>query len=116
MSLCGAADAGEEPGVAHAAQPLVPRPSHPDALFVPRADGALKVDAPPLAGGIEVERAERNRDLEGPSDLAAGGARVPDAVPFPVLAVDPEQRVSHETRRVHLEEVARASVEERVDR
>ena len=43
-------------------------------------------------------------------------ARVPDAVPLPVVAVDAEERIGHQPRRVHLEEVAGPRVEEGVDR
>ena len=63
------------PGVRHPAQPLVARPSRPDALLVLAPDGALKVDAPGVAVRIEVQRAERNLDLDRPADLAAAGAR-----------------------------------------
>ena len=65
--------------------------------------------------GIEVQRAERNLDLEGPADLAAPHLRVPDAVPLAVLKAGAAQRVAHQPRRVHLEEVARLLVVEGVD-
>ena len=101
--------------VGHAVEALVARPSHPDAVFVLPAHRALEVDAPGVVVGIEVERAEGDLDLDGPADLAVADARVPDAVPRAVHAVDAEHGVGHQARRVHLEEVAGALVEEGVD-
>src|SRR4030095_4785958 len=71
--------------------------------------------APRVVVRVEVEGAERYLDLQGPPDHAALYPRVPDAVPLAVIAVEPQQRVGHQARRVHLEEVAGAAVEERVN-
>src|SRR6185436_5343769 len=108
-------DAGDDPGVAHAAKALVSPPSRPQALFILPSHGALEVDAPRVAVGVEIQRAEGDRDLENPPNLAAPRPRVPDAVPLPVFAVDPEEGISHQPRRVHLEEIAGATVEKCID-
>src|SRR5207244_4385622 len=101
--------------VGHAIESLVSRPSHPDAVLVLAADRALEVDAPRVDVRIEVERAERDFDLDGPADLAVVDPRIPDAIPRAVHAVDAKDRIGHEARRVHLEEIAGALVEKRVD-
>jgi hypothetical protein len=80
------------------------------------AYGSLKVDPPRVAVRIEVERTERDDDLQRPPDLAAQHPRVPDPVPFPVFAVDPEERIRHQSRGIHLEEITGAAVEKGVDR
>ena len=103
-------------GVGHAPESLVARPAHPDAVLVLAAHGALEVDPPHLAVGIEIQSAERNLDLDRPADAAVPDARVPDAVPGAVVAVRVEHRVGHQPRRVHLEEIPGPFVEERVDR
>src|SRR6185436_9802956 len=98
-------------GIGHPSQPLIAHPSHPDAVFVLATDGALEVHAPGVAVGIEVDGAERNLDLDRPADLAAADASIPYAVPCAIVAVDAEQRVGHQARWVHLEEVTGTRVE-----
>jgi hypothetical protein len=38
--------------------------------------------------------------------LAADDTRVPDPIPGAIVSVDAEERVGHQSRRVHLEEMA----------
>src|SRR5688572_27569749 len=95
VALRHVADAGHQASVAHPAQPLVARPSHPEALLVLAPDRALKVDAPGVAVRVEVQRAERNLDLECPADLAALMPRIPDPIPLAIVAVDAQVRIGH---------------------
>ena len=92
-ALRDVADAGHQAGVVHALKPLVARPAIPDRLLVLAPDRPLEVDAPGVVVRIEIERPEWNLDLQRPADLAPSGTRVPDTIPLPVLAVDPDERV-----------------------
>src|SRR6185436_1323124 len=115
LALRDVADALDVARVRHPVEALVARPSHPDAVFVLAPHRALEVDAPGVGVGVEVQGAEGDLDLDGPADLAVPHARVPDAVPGAVHAVDAEHRIGHEPGRVHLEEIPGTLIEEGVD-
>ena len=115
VSLADVSNSGHEPGVRHSPQSLVARPPHPDAVLVLATNRALEVDAPLVAVRIEVQRAKGDFNLDRPPEGVAIHARIPDAVPLPVVDAAAHQRITHQTRRVHLEEVSGARVEEGVD-
>ncbi len=111
------AQAQQQAGIGHALQALVPLVAGPQQLLLLAAHGALEVDAPRRRVGIEGQAAEGQVDLQHPADLALPGAGVPDAVPLAGIgAARRLQRIGHQAGRVHLEEVARLLVQERVHR
>jgi hypothetical protein len=116
VSLGDVGEAGHASGVGHPVEALVTRPARPDAVFVSARERARDVDAPRVAVRVEVERAERDLNLEAPRVFAAMHAEVPDAVPLAILAVDAEQRVGQRAGGICFEEISGASIEERIDR
>ena len=115
QSLIEIPEADEPPRVRQPVQTLVASPPRPEAVLVLAAHRPLEVDAPGVRVRIEVERAERNFDFERPADAAVPDLGVPDAVPLPVREAGAAQRVAHQARRVHFEEVAGLLIVERVD-
>src|SRR4030095_6899414 len=90
VPLRDVADAGHMAGVVHPLQPLVAGPSGPDARLCRPLHRAIEVESPGIAVRVEVQRAERNLDLERPALFGASRTGVPDAVPLAVLSVDAE--------------------------
>ena len=107
MPLTDLGDAEQQARVRHPAEPLITLVPGPEVLLVLPANRALEINSPGAAIRIEVQRAERDFELDGPAVLTHLDPGVPDPVPGPVVAAaGAHERVGHETRRVHLEKVA----------
>ncbi len=115
MPLGHVSNAGHQTGIAHPVQPLVSWPAHPDVLFVLAGNRAAEVEAPRVAIRVEIQRPERNFDLECPPNLAAGRSGVPDPVPLPVVCIARPQCVRHRAQRVHLEPIGGPAIKEGID-
>ena len=115
MPLRHVADAEQQTGVLDA-HPLIESPSRPEALLVLAPHRPLEVDAPRLGVRIEVQRSKGNLDFDRPAHLAAPHVRVPDAIPLTIgLSGGTHLRVGHQAGRIHLEVVAVARVEKRIE-
>ena len=120
-SLRHSVEPDEPPSVYGIPEALVtPMPSPVD-LLVLAADRALKVYSPAVRTRVEVQCAERNLDLERPpvrQNLCLNPPdSVPRAAPTPTApsTTTGDQGVAHHTERVGFEEVAGATVPERIE-